>query len=60
MEKRPVDRSACLLGPVGFGAMVTSAQAVITVPAVSSPLQSELLSQTLAGLQSALEPQEPL
>ena len=39
------------------GAMVTSAQAVITVPAVSSPLQSELLRQTLAGLQSALEPQ---
>ena len=39
------------------GAMVTSAQAVITVPALSSPLQSELLRQTLAGLQSALEPQ---
>jgi len=39
------------------GATVTSAQAVITVPAVSSPLQSELLRQTLAGLQSALEPQ---
>ena len=37
--------------------MVTSAQAVITVPALSSPLQAELLRQTLAGLQSALEPQ---
>ena len=39
------------------GAVVTSAQAVITVPALSSPLQSELLSQTLAGLQAALQPQ---
>ena len=39
------------------GADVSSAMAVITLPAVNSSVQRELLSQTLAGIQSALEPQ---
>ncbi len=39
------------------GASVISAQSVVTLPAINSHLQEELLSQTLAGIQSALEPQ---
>ncbi len=39
------------------GAEVISAQAVITLPVVPSKLQQELLAQTLAGVQSALDPQ---
>ena len=39
------------------GAHVISAQAVITLPKVSSELQQELLVQTLKGIQSTLEPQ---
>ncbi len=39
------------------GGTVISAQAVITVPAVSTTLQQELLAQTLEGIQSALKPQ---
>lgn len=38
------------------GARVQSAQAVITLPAVTASLQEELLCQTLAGLRAALEP----
>ncbi len=40
------------------GANVSSAQAVITLPAVSENIQQELLAQVLHGIQSALEPQE--
>ncbi len=39
------------------GASVFSAQAVITLPQVSSSLQKELLVQCISGIQSALEPQ---
>ena len=39
------------------GAQVISAQAVITLPMVPSKLQQELLTQTLVGIQSALNPQ---
>ncbi len=39
------------------GATVTSAQALITLPDVSTSLQEELLAQTLAGIKSALAPQ---
>ena len=39
------------------GADVTTAMAVITLPAVDSSVQRDLLTQTLAGIQSALEPQ---
>ncbi|KZR90613.1 selenide, water dikinase SelD [Synechococcus sp. MIT S9508] len=42
------------------GAKVQSAQAVITLPLAKGPLQQHLLSQTLAGIRSALEPQEAL
>jgi len=38
------------------GARVTSAQAVVTLPAVGPELQAELLHQTLAGVRSALAP----
>ena len=39
------------------GAAVDSAQTVITLPITNSRLQQELLSQTLAGVCSVLEPQ---
>ena len=39
------------------GARVTAAQAVVTLPIATSSLQQALLSQTLAGIRSALEPQ---
>jgi len=39
------------------GASVVSAQAIITLPAVSINLQKELLAQSLAGINSALLPQ---
>ena len=39
------------------GAKATSAQAVITLPLTSPSLQRELLSQTLAGINSALKSQ---
>ncbi|MGC6482620.1 MAG: selenide, water dikinase SelD [Synechococcus sp.] len=39
------------------GARVSTAQAIVTVPAIDSPSQVELLSQTLAGIRSALEEQ---
>ncbi len=37
------------------GGLVRSAQAVITLPAIHPQLQQKLLSQTLAGMQSALK-----
>ncbi len=40
------------------GAYVSSAQAQITLPAVDSRIQEELLIQSLAGIQSALELQD--
>ena len=39
------------------GATVDSAQTVITLPLTNTKLQQELLSQTLAGVRSALDPQ---
>ncbi len=39
------------------GAKVVSAQALITLPSTSSEVQKELLTQTIAGIQAALEPQ---
>ena len=39
------------------GARVSTAQAIVTVPAVSSVVQVDLLSQTLAGVRSALTEQ---
>ena len=42
------------------GAKVQSAQAVITLPLAKGSLQRHLLSQTVAGIRSALEPQEAL
>ncbi len=39
------------------GSMPKSAQALITLPLVNSSLQEQLLSQTLAGIHSALDPQ---
>ena len=39
------------------GARVTAAQAIVTVPAVDSEAQVNLLSQTLAGVRSALNEQ---
>ena len=39
------------------GARVTTAQAIVTVPAVDSEAQVNLLSQTLAGVRSALNEQ---
>jgi len=38
------------------GALVSSAQAVVTLPAVGTSLQAELLHQTLAGVRSVLDP----
>jgi selenide,water dikinase len=38
------------------GARVSSAQAVVTVPLLAPALQADLLHQTLAGVQSVLEP----
>ena len=38
------------------GARVQSVQAVVTVPALAAPLQADLLSDTLAGIQSVLQP----
>ncbi|MCP9809509.1 selenide, water dikinase SelD, partial [Cyanobium sp. HWJ4-Hawea] len=38
------------------GARVDSGQAVVTLPEAGPQLQAELLSQTLAGIQSVLEP----
>ena len=40
------------------GARVTTAQAIVTVPAVDSEVQVNLLSQTLAGVRSALNEQK--
>jgi selenide,water dikinase len=40
------------------GARLDSAQAVVTLPAIAAPLQSELLHQTLAGVRSVLDPLE--
>lgn len=39
------------------GAQVSAAQAVVTLPLASRPVQSSLLSQTLSGVRSALEEQ---
>lgn len=39
------------------GALVTAAQAVITLPETAAHTQEMLLAQTLAGIRSALEPQ---
>ncbi len=39
------------------GASVLSAQALITLPAIHQSLQEEILTQCLAGIKSALEPQ---
>jgi selenide, water dikinase len=39
------------------GAQVTNAQALVTLPEADSANQQELLSQTLAGIRSVLEPQ---
>jgi len=39
------------------GARVSSAQALVTLPEADAASQSELLSQTLAGIRSVLEPQ---
>ncbi len=39
------------------GASVSSAQALITLPAIDQNLQEEILRQSLAGIKSALEPQ---
>lgn len=38
------------------GAQVESAQAVVTLPALAPALQADLLSDTLAGIQSVLKP----
>lgn len=38
------------------GARVESVQAVVTLPELAEPLQADLLSDTLAGIQSVLEP----
>ena len=38
------------------GAHVSSVQAVVTLPAAASALQADLLHQTLAGVQSVLDP----
>lgn len=38
------------------GARVESVQAVITLPALAAPVQADLLSDTLAGIQSVLNP----
>ncbi|MEX0589003.1 MAG: selenide, water dikinase SelD, partial [Cyanobium sp.] len=38
------------------GAQVQTAQAVVTLPELAAPLQADLLSDTLAGIQSVLEP----
>jgi selenide,water dikinase len=38
------------------GARLDSAQAVVTLPAIAAPLQTELLHQTLAGVRSVLDP----
>ena len=40
------------------GAHVTTAQAIVTVPAIDSEAQVNLLSQTLAGVRSALDEQK--
>ncbi len=39
------------------GARVLAAQAVVTLPQTSEPIQETLLAQTLAGIRSALDPQ---
>ena len=39
------------------GARVLAAQAVVTLPQTSEPIQETLLAQTLAGIRSALNPQ---
>ena len=39
------------------GAKVSSAQAIVTIPAIDPESQQMLLSQTLAGVRSALDPQ---
>lgn len=38
------------------GARVESVQAIVTLPELAAPLQADLLSDTLAGIQSVLEP----
>jgi selenide,water dikinase len=38
------------------GAAVTTAQALVTLPAAAAPLQEELLLHTLAGVRSVLDP----
>jgi len=40
------------------GASVQSAQAVVTLPLTSPSIQQELLAQTIAGIRSALDPQQ--
>ncbi len=40
------------------GASVSSAQAIITLPQIAPSLQKDLLAHSLAGIKSALEPQE--
>ena len=40
------------------GARVTSVQAIVTVPEAASALQQQLLSHTLAGIRSVLDPLE--
>lgn len=42
------------------GATVSSAQALVTIPAIDPDSQQMLLSQTLAGVRSALDPQAAL
>ena len=40
------------------GALVQSAQAVVTLPLVPTKVQQDLLAQTIAGIRSALDPQQ--
>ena len=40
------------------GASVQSAQAVVTLPLTSPSIQQDLLAQTIAGIRSALDPQQ--
>ena len=40
------------------GALVQSAQAVVTLPLAPSKIQQDLLAQTIAGIRSALDPQQ--
>ena len=52
LAERTTDHPARLFDLWASGAQVTTAQAIVTVPAIKESAQVDLLSQTLAGVRS--------